>query len=112
MVGGEILDRVRGIVMALPGVTERTSQGAPAWFVGRSPQLAHFMDHHHGVDWVAVWAACPAGARDALVEGRPDVYFVPPYVGGRGWVGMRLDDDTDWDAVADLLADARETVAP
>lgn len=108
----ELLDRVRTIATALPGATERLSHGSPAWFVGRSPQFAGFMDHHHGVGWVAIWCACPAGARDALVEGDPETYFVPPYVGGRGWIGMRLHDDTDWDAVADLLADAWEAVSP
>ncbi len=111
MASESLLDRVRVIAMELPDVTERLSHHAPAWFVGKAPQFAHFMDHHHGVGWTAIWAACPAGAREPLISGDPDTYFVPPYVGGRGWVGMRLDDDTDWSAVADLLADARECVS-
>jgi hypothetical protein len=106
-----LLGRTRAIALELPDATERLSHGSPAWFIGKSPQFASFLDRHHGVDWVAVWAACPAGARKALVEADPETYFVPPYVGARGWIGMRLDEQTDWDAVADLLDDAWTTVA-
>ena len=74
--------------------------------------FASFTDHHHDDDWVGIWAAAPAGAQDSLVERDPDVYFVPDYVGTRGWVGMRLDATTDWSAVEDLLDDAWNAVSP
>lgn len=106
----QLVGRVREIALALPDATERPSHGGAAWFIGKAPQFASFADHHHGVDWVAIWAACSAGAREALIDAEPDIYFVPPYVGTRGWIGMRLDEATDWDAVADVLADAWETV--
>ena len=96
--------------MALPDTTERTSHGSPSWFVGRAPMFASFADRHHGVDWVAVWAAATPGGRGALIGRDPQTYFVPPYVGTRGWVGMRLDEATDWSAVEDLLDDAHDTV--
>lgn len=97
--------------MEQPLATERLSHSGPAWFIEKSPQFASFMDHHHGVDWIAVWLACPAGARDELLELDPETYFVPPYVGSRGWVGVRLGDDTDWDGIADLIDDSWNTVA-
>ncbi len=107
-----VLTQLRTRVTALPEVTERVSHGAPAWFIGTAPMFATFVDHHHGVDWDAVWAATPAGAQASLVERDPSLYFVPPYVGTRGWVGMRLDAGTDWAAVEDLLDDAWNAVAP
>jgi len=107
----ELLARVREIAMEQPLATERVSHGHPGWFIQKSPQFASFMDHHHGVDWIAVWLACPEGSRDSLLERDPDTYFVPPYLGSRGWVGVRLDDATDWEGVADLIDDSWNTVA-
>lgn len=107
----EILGRTRAIALALPDATECLSHGSLSWFIGQAPMFASFTDHHHGVDWVAIWAAAPPGAQESLVERDPDVYFVPAYVGTRGWVGMRLDAETDWDAVEDLLDDAHACVS-
>ncbi|GAA3528893.1 MmcQ/YjbR family DNA-binding protein [Aeromicrobium panaciterrae] len=108
---GELLARVREIALQQPLVTERLSHGGPGWFIEKSPQFAMFLDHHHGVDWVAIWIACPEGAREPLIDDDPDTYFIPPYVGTRGWVGVRLDETTDWDTVADLIDDAWHAVA-
>ncbi|MDQ3155776.1 MAG: MmcQ/YjbR family DNA-binding protein [Actinomycetota bacterium] len=108
----EFVDKVREIAMSFPGVTERLSHGAPSWFIGKSPQFANYTDHHHGVEWTATWAATPPGASEALVLSDPETYFVPPYFGHRGWVGMRLNGSTDWDEVAELLEDGWRSVAP
>ena len=97
--------------MQQPLATERISHGHPGWFIEKSPQFAAFMDHHHGVEWVALWLACSEGARQPLLDQRPNTYFVPPYFGTRGWVGVRLDESTDWDMVADLIDDAWNAVA-
>ncbi|AKE88944.1 MULTISPECIES: MmcQ/YjbR family DNA-binding protein [Rhodococcus] len=110
------LDRLRALCTALPDVTERVSHGEPAWFVRRSPQFATFADHHHD-DRVAFWAAAPAGAQQDWIERDPDRFFRPPYVGTRGWIGVRLDGpgatgDAFWDDVADIVEDAYRTVAP
>ena len=56
--------------------------------------------------------APPPGAQEALVAAEPDTFFRPPYVGHRGWLGIRLDGDIDWDEVAELLTDAYLVVAP
>lgn len=107
----ELLAKVRAIAMQQPFATERLSHEAPAWFIEKSPQFAMFHDHHHGVDWVAAWLACPEGARQPLLDEDPETYFVPPYFGSRGWVGIRLDESTDWAVVADLIDDAWHAVA-
>lgn len=107
---GEIRDRLRAICMGLPGVEERLSHGLPAWFVKK--QFANLTDHHHGDDWIGLWAAAPPGAQLSYVQRDPDTFFVPPYVGGRGWIGMILDRDPDWDEVAEVVEDAYRAVAP
>ncbi len=107
----DLLGRVREIAMQQPLATERASHGHPGWFIEKSPQFATFMDHHHGVDWVATWLACPEGARQPLLDQDADTYFIPPYFGPRGWIGVRLDESTDWETIADLVDDAWHTVA-
>jgi hypothetical protein len=92
-------------------VTERLSHGEPTWFVRAKKTFVTYADHHHD-DRLGFWCAAPAGAQDALVAGDPDRYFVPPYVGGRGWLGVRLDVDVDWAEVAEIVEDAYRVVAP
>jgi hypothetical protein len=70
-----------------------------------------YADHHHD-DRLAFWCAAPPGAQDLLVAGAPDQYFVPPYVGHRGWLGVYLDVPLDWGEIGDLVTDAYRTVAP
>lgn len=107
----DLLARVREIALQQPLSTERESHGHPGFFIEKSPQFASFMDHHHGVDWVAIWLACPEGAREPLLDEDPGTYFIPPYFGPRGWIGVRLDDATDWDSIEDLIDDAWHAVA-
>lgn len=49
---------------------------------------------------VSVWMKAPDGAQEVLTGAAPNRFFRPPYVGHRGWIGIRLDDDPDWDEVA------------
>jgi hypothetical protein len=106
-----VLARVRALCLALPAATERISHGEAAWFVRRSPQFATMADHHHD-DRFALWAAAPDGAQDGWVSRDRGRYFVPPYVGGRGWIGVWLDADPDWDDVAEIIDAAYRAVAP
>lgn len=104
------LDRVRALCTALPGVSEKISHGAPTWFVkGRTFVMFH--DDHHGDGRLALWCAAPEGAQEMLVEAAPEHYFRPPYVGHRGWVGVRLDRALTWDEIAGVVEDAHETIA-
>jgi hypothetical protein len=61
---------------------------------------------------LAFWCAAPPGAQELLLNGDPEHFFRPPYVGHRGWLGVRLDVDVDWDEIAGLVRDAYRTVAP
>jgi len=106
------IDRLRAICLALPEVTERPSHGEPTWFVRGKKTFVTTSDHHHD-DHVAFWCAAPPGAQEVLVGSDPEHFFVPPYVGHRGWLGVYLDaDGIDWDLVAALVRDAYREVAP
>src|SRR5262245_51482507 len=99
--GMESLERVRAICFGLPEVTERLSHGEAAWFVRDKRQFASFADHHHD-DRVAVWCAAHSLLRDELVAADPERFFVPPYVGTRGWLGISFEGEVDWDEVGGL----------
>src|SRR5947209_7853148 len=70
------------------------------------------MDNHHSDGRLALWCNAPPGAQDLLVRKDPGSYFVPPYVGTRGWVGVRLDRGLDWDEITDVIEDAYHASAP
>lgn len=106
------LERLREIATSFPEVTERLSHGAPTFFIRDKRVLTHLFDDHHGDERLALWCAAPPGVQDELVEQEPDRFFVPPYVGHRGWIGLRLDIDPDWEEVAELLEEAYRLVAP
>jgi hypothetical protein len=104
--GGKELARLRRILLAIPGATERLSHGEPTWFTGEKGRVfAMFDNHHHGAPHISVYFATPPEVQQALVAAEPGRYWVPPYVGCRGWVAAILDDDPDWDALQ-KLADA------
>jgi hypothetical protein len=111
-VSARTLARVRRICLALPETTERLSHGAPTFFVRAKKTFAMFHDDHHGDGRLAIWCAAPPGAQEALVGAEPDRFFRPAYVGHRGWLGLRLDRDLDWDEVEAVVEDAYRTVAP
>ena len=102
----DALDRARALCLALPETSERLSHGAPTFFIGGNRSFATFHDDHHGDGRLAIWAAAPPGMQAMLVEAAPEHYFVPAYVGHRGWVGVRLDRDLAWDEIAGVIEDA------
>src|SRR5438067_13605497 len=98
------IDRVRRICLALPGATEKLAWGEPTFRAGK---IFAMMDtHHHGADHVAVVVPAELGAQEMLVKADPARYFVPPYVGSSGWVGVRITGKPDWEAVEALIEDA------
>ncbi len=105
-----MLKRIRALCLALPGATERLSHGTPCFFVTKS--FVMFANDHHGDGRLAVWCAAPEGAQAALVASDAERFFRPPYVGPRGWLGVRLDVRPDWDEIAGIIEDAYRTVAP
>ncbi len=105
-------EQVRSICLALPEVTERLSHGAPTWFVKGKSFTTLWAHGHHADDFPHVWCAAPPGAQLELTASDPARFFRPPYVGGRGWIGVRLDRDVDWAEVAELCQDAYRVIAP
>ncbi|HUD39204.1 MAG TPA: MmcQ/YjbR family DNA-binding protein [Streptosporangiaceae bacterium] len=109
----ELDERVRAICLALPGVTERLSHGAPTWFVGAKKSFVTLWARgHHDDQFPHLWCAAPPGAQAELVASGADRFFRPPYVGGRGWIGVRLDREVDWSEIAELCQDAYRAIAP
>jgi hypothetical protein len=106
------LARIRALCFALPETSERPSHGAPTFFIRGKRAFVMFLDDHHGDGRLAVWCAAPPGVQDMLVHGAPEHYFVPPYVGVRGWLGVRLDRGLDWGEVGAVVEDAYLSVAP
>lgn len=107
-----ITERVRGVCMCLPEVTERLSHGEATWFVRDKKSFVMMSDHHHD-DRLAFHCAAPVGVQEELVESEPDRFFRPPYVGGRGWLGVYLDvEPVDWDEIAAIVVDAYRVIAP
>jgi hypothetical protein len=107
----DITDRIRAICLALPEVSERPSHGSPAFFVKKQFVML-WADGHHEDHFPHMWCAAPPGAQEALVASEPERFFRPPYVGGRGWIGVRLDGRVDWDEMAAVCEDAYRVVAP
>ena len=107
-----ILERLRTICLALPETSERLSHGAPTFFVREKRPFLMVLTDHHGDGRFAIWCAAPAGVQGLLVENDPEKFFVPPYVGHRGWLGVRLDATIDWDELTGIAEDAFAEIAP
>ena len=105
------LERVRRLCLAYPEASERLSHGAPCFFVREKSTFVMFVDNHHGDGRRGIWCAAPEGAQAVLVAADPELFFRPPYVGVRGWIGVRLK-RPDWKLVAALIDDAYRTIAP
>jgi len=104
------IGRLRAICLALPGVSERASHGEVSFFVGR--QFVTVDDHHHGADRLAFWCPVPPGVQQELIACDAERFFRPPYVGHRGWVGVRIDLEPDWEEIELIVRDAYRQVAP
>ncbi len=102
------LARVRKICLALPETSENIAWGAPTFRV-REKIFVMFADNHHGDGRIAIWCRAPLGSQQALVASDPEHFFVPPYVGCFGWVGIRLDRGLSWSIVKELVKEACRT---
>jgi predicted DNA-binding protein (MmcQ/YjbR family) len=102
------LNRLRAICLALPEATEGEGVGSPSFRV----RDKIFAMHHPMAGRPSMWCKAPRGMQDALVASDPQRFFVPPYVGHHGWVGVWLDVELDWDQVADLVEESYRMTAP
>jgi len=109
----ELIERIRAICLAFPEVTERPSHGTPTFFVRDKKAFVYaWISGHHDNQFPHLWCAAPDGVQGELIASAPARYFRPPYVGHRGWVGVRLDRALPWDEIAGAIEDARLRVAP
>ena len=104
------LERVRRICSTLPETTEKLSHGEPTFFV-KNKVFVMFADNHHNDGHIAVWLPVPSGFQSTLIESAPEIFFKPPYVGVRGWVGIELDRINDQDLTYHIQV-AWELIAP
>jgi hypothetical protein len=112
MTNKRVLEKLRRICLALPETSERPSHGAPTFFVRDKRAFLMVLQNHHDDGRFAIWCAAPDGMQHTLVEADPERFFAPPYVGHRGWLGVRLDRGLDWDELAGIAEDAYAEVAP
>jgi hypothetical protein len=107
-----VLARLRNICLGLPEVEERLSHGAPTFFVRGKRPFVMVLTDHHGDGRFALWCAAGDRVQQMLTDADPERFFVPPYVGHRGWLGVRLDRGVDWDELAGIAEDAYAEIAP
>ncbi|HEY3688177.1 MAG TPA: MmcQ/YjbR family DNA-binding protein [Streptosporangiaceae bacterium] len=106
--GEDVLARLREICLALPEAVEKPFGGhsSPAFRI-RDKLFAMV-----GEDGGDLWLKAGPGVQEALVASAPERYFVPPYVGSKGWVGVHLDAGHDWAELAELIEDSYRLIAP
>ena len=104
------VERVRRICLALPETSERLSHGEPTFFVHKKV-FVMFANNHHNDGHIAVWLPVPPGFQADRLEVSPQVFFMPPYVGHRGWIGIDLDQVSDADLKMHIHI-AWELIAP
>ncbi len=102
---------VREVCLSFPEAEECLSHGMPNFRV-RGKTFAMYTVNHHGDGRVALWLNSPAGAQEVHAKGEPKHFFIPPYVGPRGWLGMQLDKGLSWKRIAVLVREAYQKVAP
>src|SRR5262245_62022797 len=107
-----ILDAVREVCVSFPEVEEEVSHGMASFRLkGGGKTFAYYTVNHHGDGRVALWLSSPPGAQEIHTQGEPKYFFVPPYVGPKGWLGVHLNKGLSWKRVAVLAREAYEKVA-
>jgi predicted DNA-binding protein (MmcQ/YjbR family) len=106
------LARLARICLALPETT-RGAMGQHAVFHVGKKTFAYFLDNHHGDGIIGIWCKVLPGDNAALIASNPAKFYKPPYVGPKGWVGLRLDaGDIDWEEVEELVTHSYRLIAP
>jgi hypothetical protein len=106
------LKRVTTICLALPEAT-REILGKHAGFLVRKKHFAYYVDDHHGDGIIGINCKVLPGDNARLIAADPKKFYMPPYVGSRGWVGLRLDrGGIDWEEVSELLTHSYLEIAP
>lgn len=107
------ITRLRKLCLALPGVREVEAWGEPTFRAKTMFAMHARPESHHGAGRTSVWVKATKTNQELMVRAAPKRFFVPPYVGPSGWIGVYLDSPrTDWDELAELLEDAWRMSAP
>ena len=106
------LARLRKLCLALPEAREVEAWGEPTFRVKTIFAMYAHPGTHHGAGRAAVWVKALKVNQELMVAADPARYFVPPYVGPGGWIGVYLDANTDWAELAELLRDAWRMSVP
>lgn len=110
--GKDIPTAVREICLSLPETEEKQSHGSPDFKVIEGKTFATLSVNHHGDGHLALWLRMPPGAQSLYTDAEPEYFYVPPYVGPSGWLGVDLDKGLSWDRIASLVREAYVQVAP
>ncbi len=106
------LTRLTKVCAALPETTRRDS-GSHAAFLVRKKTFSYFLNDHHGDGIVSVACKALPGDNTALTAAQPERFYLPAYIGSRGWLALRLDcGEVDWDEVAELVTGSYRLIAP
>jgi predicted DNA-binding protein (MmcQ/YjbR family) len=107
------ITRLRKICLALPEAHVVEAWGEPTFRIRNKIFAMHASPNtHHGQGRPAVWVKAAPGDQTSMVQTAPDCFFVPPYVGPSGWVGIWLDGVVEWDEVAEFVRDSYRLIAP
>jgi hypothetical protein len=108
------LQRLREICLALPEAREEPGRvSVISIFKVREKAFVRHLDNHHGDGRLAIWCKAPPGEQAVLVASDPTRFFVPPYVGPKGWIGLRLDvGEVDWAELAEIVEESYRMTAP
>lgn len=107
------IERLREICLALPDAHEVEAWGEPTFRVRNKIFVMYASAAtHHGAGRTSVWCKAKPVTQDMMIRAEPHLYYSPPYVGPKGWVGAWLDELPDWDALNGLIVDAYRMTAP
>jgi hypothetical protein len=109
--GKPLLARLEKIALALPESEKILNHGRPSFAVNKKT-FVMFMDDHHGDGRIAIWCKAPPGDQADMVETDPKRFFIPPYVGPRGWIGARLDTKPNWSTIESIVRESWRMTAP
>ena len=106
------IKKLRAVCLALGEVVEKEAWGECTFRVASGPMFAMTDNNHHQSGHVAVWVKAPAMAQDILISSDSKRFFKPPYMGHKGWVGVRIDSKPDWEQLSAILKDGYEMSLP
>lgn len=111
-----VFDRLRELCLSLPEVQERLSHGEPCFFIRGKKTFVMCDTDHHGSGHLGFWCPAAPGVQEELIAQDAVRFFRPPYVGPRGWLGVRLAGygipEPDWREVDEVVRDAYRQIAP